>query len=262
MSDLSQLLASAQRTAVGLQFDVSDNWLQGRSLFGGIQAALAVEAMAALSEGLPLRTVQATLFAPVPAGPVQIHTREIRRGKNTVHAEARFVDGEQTLALFIGVFGRGRESVVRHQPSTPELPAGPGLEFRYVPGIFPAFLQHFEVTCLKGGPPFSGSGDHRQIFRVKLKDSASQTGLAHVLSLADYPPPVASSHLRQPTPGSTLTWMIDLCSEDFSAEPLEGWIIDVQLLAADAGYTQQSVALYAPSGGLVALGRQCMVVFG
>jgi hypothetical protein len=43
---------------------------------------------------------------------------------------------------------------------------------------------------------------------------------------------------------------------------LEGWRLDVDLLAADGGYTSQSVMVWGPGGEPVAVSRQCMVVFG
>jgi len=45
-------------------------------------------------------------------------------------------------------------------------------------------------------------------------------------------------------------------------ECLDGWRIDAQMMAADSGYTNQSLVLWGPGGVPVALGRQSMVVFG
>src|SRR3546814_20333367 len=61
----SQLL-SAMRGADGeWQVDVPADWQQGRTLFGGLQAALAVRAMRGLvPASTPLRTLQATFISP------------------------------------------------------------------------------------------------------------------------------------------------------------------------------------------------------
>ena len=68
--------------------------------------------------------------------------------------------------------------------------------------------------------------------------------------------------LPRPTPGSSMTWMLELCREDFAALPLDGWRIDAELVAARDGYTSQSTLIHAPHGALAAISRQSMVVFG
>jgi hypothetical protein len=43
---------------------------------------------------------------------------------------------------------------------------------------------------------------------------------------------------------------------------MEGWRVDAEMVAADSGYTHQTVMLWGPQGQPVAIGRQTMVVFG
>src|SRR5260221_13712835 len=111
------LLMSRARTAAGeSQLDVPDDWLQGRTLFGGLQAAVALAAMRSLVPQAPLRSLQATFLAPVPAGVVRSRARVLRSGQSTTYVERRIVSGDDTLALFIGVFGLPRPSSVRLIP--------------------------------------------------------------------------------------------------------------------------------------------------
>src|SRR3546814_14578680 len=94
----SQLL-SAMRGADGeWQVDVPADWQQGRTLLGGLQAALAVRAMRGLvPDSTPLRTLQATFITPVPAGPLRIVARVLRSGKSATHLEADlYASGEIT----------------------------------------------------------------------------------------------------------------------------------------------------------------------
>ena len=63
------VLMSRARTGAGeSQLDVPEDWLQGRTLFGGLQAAVAFAAMRSLVPQAPLRSLQATFLAPVPGG--------------------------------------------------------------------------------------------------------------------------------------------------------------------------------------------------
>lgn len=267
MSALSEVLATLRAEdadGARMQAQTDERWLQGRSLYGGLQAALAVEAMRPLAEGLPLRTLQATLCAPVPAGPVRLRSQLVRRGKNTAHVETRIVDGEATLAIFIGIFGALRESVVQaDDPRPPAMPDTLPPPMPYVEGMMPAFLQNFEAHWLAGEYPFSGKAEaRRQHIRLTLRDPQPRVGVAQVIAFADFPPPVALAQMRKPTPGSTLTWMLNFVREAPADSGLEGWQVDVHMDAAAGGYTHQSLAVYAPDGGVVALSRQCMVVFG
>ena len=94
----SEAMQSVTRHGDGWQATIGEDWLQGRSAFGGIQAALALRAMRELvSADMPLRSLQTTFVAPVPAGPVAIHARILREGRSATQIEASLGDGEQTL---------------------------------------------------------------------------------------------------------------------------------------------------------------------
>lgn len=258
----SDVLRTLQRDADGWSANVPDDWLQGRTAFGGLQAAFAVNALRSLlPSAMPLRTLQATFFAPVPAGPLRIRAEILRTGKNTVHAQARFVDGAQTLALFIAVFGTSRESALRVLPSQPAIESAKPMQFGYIAGMTPAFTQHFRARWLRGGFPFSGATLPQNIVELGLDDEGPVTD-AHVLALADFIPPVALSLLKKPAFGGTLTWMLEFFADSREGLGLKNWRVDADLVAAVGGYTSQSVMLWGPGGEPVALSRQSMVVFG
>lgn len=238
------------------------DWMQGRSLYGGVQAALAAEAMLPYSAGLPIRTLQATLCAPVPCGPLTVHARVLRVGGSTRQVEARITDGENVLALFVGIFGRSRQSTVTRDFVASRFDEAAAVDMPFIKGLTPDFLQQFRARLLKGHFPGSGTEDTEHVYRVSLLDDAERTGLAQLLALSDFPPPIGLSWLAQPAPASTMTWMLNFTGHSFGDQGLEDWLIDVQLDAAHDGYTQQSVTLFAPDGYAVARGTQCMVVFG
>lgn len=258
----SDVLRTLERDAEGWTANVPDEWLQGRTAFGGLTAALAVNAMRELLPSpMPLRTLQATFLAPVPAGPMAIRATLLRTGKNAVHVEARVVGATQTLALLVGVFGAARESVVRLLPQQMPVESKKPMSFGYVPGLTPAFTQNFTARWLRGGFPFSGARLPQNIVELSLNDSGPTTE-AHVLALADFIPPVALSLLKKPSPGSTLTWMLEFFTDRLEPLALQNWRVDADLIAGVDGYTSQSVMLWGPGGEPVALSRQSMVVFG
>jgi acyl-coenzyme A thioesterase PaaI-like protein len=240
--------------------DVPDDWLQGRTLFGGLQAAIALAAMRSLVPAAPLRSLQVSFIAPVPGGPVGAKARVLRSGKNVTFVESRIVEGDEVRCMAVGAFGGRRDSVVALAPRQPAA-ATAGFEVPYEPGRRPAFTQHFLPRYIEGGIPYSGNGVSRQVIGLAMRDSGMATE-AHVVAMADFIPPIALSYLSQPAPAASLTWMLELLAEDFGALPLEGWRVDAELSAAAGGYTHQSLVLWGPGGVPVALGRQSMVVFG
>lgn len=257
---LTRLLQSLQPHEGGLAIEIPDDWAQGRTVFGGLQAALALRAMRSLVPTAPLRTLQATFMTPV-SGRVELHARILRSGKNASHVEARVMAGADTAALIIGVFGEARASLARVTPLQPAVEALSALQLQYMPGVVPNFLQHFEGKLLRGSLPFAGTPVTESVYELRLHDDGP-VGEEHLIAMADYPPPLALCHLKIPAPGSTLTWMLELMSPRLEPQPSGTFRVDVKLTAARDGYTSQSVVLWGPDGAPLALGQQSMLVFG
>jgi len=259
-TSFAKLIQSVTRTPGEATLDVPEDWMQGRSAFGGLQAALLLAAMRTRVPEVPLRTMQATFLAPVAAGRVTARAQVLRSGKSATQVEARLVDGDATVALAVGVFGLARPSGVAVLPVQPAAPSEPKAVLRQGPGVA-AFAQHFHARWLRGLPPFTGDKGTEHVLEVDVIDEGPTTE-AHVLALADFIPPIAISHLTSPAPGSTLTWMVEMLVDRFDGFALDRWRVDATLAAARDGYTSQSLVLWAPGGQPVALGRQSMVVFG
>ena len=258
----SEILATLKREQNLWIATVSEDWQQGRSLFGGLQAALAVKAMRDLVPNVPLRSLQTTFLAPVPAGTVSVRAQILRSGKSATHVEARIVDGEQTLCLLVGIFGASRPSKVERVPQQPLVPCEKPRVFPYIEGLTPAFTRHFSMIWLRGGMPCTGATLPENVLELGFKTDTGPTNDMHVLALADVIPPIGLSLLKSPTTGSSMTWTIDFLTDQFADLPLQGWRMDAEMVAAREGYTSQSGLLWAPDGRAVALSRQNMVIFG
>jgi acyl-coenzyme A thioesterase PaaI-like protein len=261
ITPFSVLLARMQAGEGASRLDVPDDWLQGRTLFGGMQAVVGLAAMRTLAPAAPLRSLQVTFLAPVPGGPVHARARILRSGKSATHVEARIVDGDNTLALMVGVFGLPRSSAVALRPRQPEVTPQAAVQVPFIPGVTPNFTQHFKARWIAGGLPWSGASQPDNVIELAMRDEGNATE-SHVLAMADFIPPIALSYLTTPVAAASLTWMLELLTEDTSSLPLEGWRIDATMTAAHSGYINQSLTLWGPGGVPVALGRQTMVVFG
>jgi len=237
--------------------------MQGRSVFGGLQAAFALRAMRELVPGVPLRTLQTTFIAPV-AGEMKARARLLRQGKNAAHVEVRLGHDDETQAVMIGVFGSARSSIVARTVVQPPLAVDPSQVFEKpfgAPSLGPMFTLHFGVRWLRGKPVFTSDRGFHHVLEIALDDDVPATE-AHLLAIADFIPPIGLSHMSSPTPGSTLTWMLELLVDRIPAVPLRGFRVDAELIAARDGYTDQSVIIYAPDGTALALSHQSMLVFG
>jgi len=260
---LEELLANAQTQAGRFTIEVPESWMQGRSVFGGLQSVAALCAMRTLIPTLPLRALQTTFIAPVSKGKLVVEAKVLRAGKNVTQVEARIVDKDAVLALVVGVFGSPVVSTatLTPKPADPVPPSEASFDFPYIEGITPEFTQNFKVRWLRGSLPFSGGVTPDHVLELSMPEETKATE-NHVVAIADFIPPLALSLLSAPAPGSSLTWMLEMLVETVERFPLSGWHIHGALVSARDGYTSQDVTISAPDGTPVARSRQSMLVFG
>jgi acyl-CoA thioesterase len=264
------VLASLLETGEGLlQVTVPPDWLQGRTVFGGMQMALAGRAMRAAmpveSRDLPLRSAQMTFVGPVLGGaPLRLRAQTLRRGKSTVHARCDIETPEGAVACtVVGIFGVARPSrFVREMPMPDPGRRPDELAHATVPaGAGPAFLQHFETRWALGDVPFSGCNEPRSLIYGRLRDRECGAEDA-LLALADVIPTPVLSMLKQPTPASSLSWMIEVLRDPVTLD-LHDWVlIDTEVRAGTAGYLSQTSVLFGPDGHAYSVSHQTVGVFG
>jgi acyl-CoA thioesterase len=110
----TDLIAAMTPTDTGFTAQVPDDWRQGRTTYGGLSAALCLEAaLSAVPDAPPLRSGQFAFVGPA-AGELSIRTEVLRRGKSTLFMGVDLV-GEQGLATrAILTFGAARQSRLAH----------------------------------------------------------------------------------------------------------------------------------------------------
>lgn len=266
---LSALVAGRRIERDAVHFQVADDWLQGRTCYGGLISMLGVVAMRdlaghAFAAEASLRGLQTCFVAPVSPGPVAIGVQLLRQGRNLCQVQAQARQADQVAAVLIGVFGAGLASSLRpFRPARPkalreaaDLPALPR-------GIGPAFMQHFDLRWAEGPPPYSGGEGQRSCIHLRLAHGAGAAlspELQTVL-LADLPPTPAIGQLRQPGANSSVSWALE--PRPLSTVAPDGWWrSDNESLMVDAGYVNHRSLLWAPGGELAAYGSQVVAVFG
>jgi len=260
----TSLLTQTRVEGDALIFNVGEDWTQGRTAFGGIQAAMALTAMRKLVPAhIPLRVLQVTFIGPVAPGDVTVHARVLRTGKSVTHAEARLMSGSDIGCVVVGVFGSARESILNiNNTSYPEVPRVDALKnMTLFPGMTPRFLEHCALRWARSTPPFSGASEAHSGIYIRLDEPV--TTEAHMAALCDIIPTPALSMLKKVAPASSLTWTLELLRTDYnetSAEP-GWWLMDAEVTSGANGYLSQTALLWDAQRRPIALSRQTVTAF-
>lgn len=263
MSSLAAAVATLVREGDAFLFDAPEAWSQGRTLYGGMTAAIAFEAVTrSHSELAPLRSAQLTFIGPA-TGRLRFTSTMLRRGRSSALIAADCFNDDGPAARAVFVFGAARESKVQHdlapKPDVASAEACP--PFRKEGGTMrPGFWNNFE-TRLAAGSRLLEPDAARAEFLVwtRFLDTGGADSTTAMLALADCLPPAAMVHFPQPAPISTMTWTIDVAHVPPS---VDGWhLLSSTSEHAAAGYSLQNMAMWSASGDLIALGRQAVAIF-
>ena len=253
-----------------VRFEVSDDWLQGRTTFGGLIAACAVQAMRDVAGGdwdrnVTLLALQTSFVGPVGLGPLDVSVQVLREGRNLRQLQATAMQQGQTAAVLLAVFGVQRDTALPTlEPAQPDverraadLPALP-----FLPGVTPNFTQHLDFRWAEGQPPFTAGDFWHSRIHVRLKDPQPAPHELLAVMLADAAPTPALTRLPQRGPASSVTWALELAGPDPADADSGGfWRIDKDTRAAAGGYVNETTRLWTPHGRLAAHGYQVVAVY-
>tara|TARA_R110000850_G_scaffold91742_17_gene194743 strand:+ start:40800 stop:41594 length:795 start_codon:yes stop_codon:yes gene_type:complete len=264
MQTFTQALSSLHAEGDHWCAEAPTDWAQGRTIFGGLQAAFLVAAMRQkIGSDIALRSLQTVFVGPVPAGPVKIRADILRTGKSTIHARAETFSDAGIGCTAIAVFGTSRSSSVRLDPPKPVFdrrPEDSALQ-PYVEGLSPPFLQHVEQRWSRGAMPYCGGSEaDTQIYVRYFEEPAVTEGL--IIAFADTIPSPAVSLLKSFAPASSMCWTLELLQDELDGLPTGDWLMDARATSAAGGYVYQTASLWSPDLKPVALSRQSAVIFG
>ncbi|MEC8051962.1 MAG: thioesterase family protein [Myxococcota bacterium] len=243
---------------------ISEDWLQGRTSFGGILGALALKELLALvdKERRPL-SLNLQFIRPVYPETVNIKPTIIRAGKYLTQGHVSIKQAGKIAVEGQVVFGTSRASAFQLKQRTTNLSksieeAQPLSET--ASHHFPKFIQHFECHYTESGFPFSGEG--RGEIGGFCKHRQRAIGFPALVALLDAWPPTLLPMYQKPVPASTVHWHVQFYGEsthsiDFSQEFCE---YHATTLQADAGFTTTD-ALISLNGQTLASGRQLVAFF-
>ena len=233
------------------------NWLQGRTAFGGLSAALGYHAASIIEDALPpLKSAQIAFSGPL-SDRVQIHSKMLRRGRNSAFVRVEVSsDGETGLAC-VFAFMADRDSKYAHRDmDRSDLPPLPDeTDLRSGPPEF--FTSNFEYAHSRGtmqtGEPQVGAW-----YRLKERDGIDP--VAELLLLGDALPPASFGLMDGHTNFSSLAWQANMVSN--APQTRGGW----WYVHSDTGYiangnSSEYMCLYNSDGMAVLNGTQSVAIF-
>jgi acyl-CoA thioesterase len=254
---------------------IPKSWSNGRTVFGGLQVALSVRAMrgalgASLGDGqgsvaaLPLRSLQATFVAPVPAGTrVELRAGFLRSGRSATHARCDLLHEGALACTTVAIFGAARPSRIALDIPRPQLRADPEAlpDLPYIPGITPEFLQQLHLRWGVGKVPYSGHAEPHSTIFARLRDPDC-TAEDTLIALADSIPTPGLSMLEKPAPATSMNWMLELIGDPALLERDEWSMIGTDVRAGADGYLSQTSVLWGAGGHAFSVSHQSVAIFG
>jgi acyl-CoA thioesterase len=260
LTSFSHILAGIVPRGDSFAVSVTEDWRQGRTLYGGLSSALCVEcAVRSVSALAPLRSAQFSFIGPAE-GELRVVPSVLRRGKTAVFIAVDLF-GESGLAVRATLcFGTSRVSALKH--SKIPMPAVPGPEASepsFADQSPYAFTRHFDSRLASGERPFSDSKVPEFTQWLQHKDAAAPDSAVALIALADVPPATVAL-FSAPSPISTITWMANILT-DFPVGD-DGWrLVESRADTILAGYSSQSLNIWSSTGKPLLASQQYIAVF-
>lgn len=260
MRTFSELMATLSPQGDVYSVAITPDWMQGRTTYGGLGAALCLEGVRRAFPNLPaLRSAQISFIGPA-GGEVAVAPALLRQGKSMTFAGADLSGAQGLATRAVFAFGAARPSAFdRAFIGSPDLP-GPDDCEPYIPeGMGPPFARHYDVRLARGARPITKSSEHDHYIWVRHRDQKADDVVA-LLALADMPPPAMMPMFEAPAPISTVSWMLNFLHAELHTE--DGWwLLRSCAENASEGYSSQDMLVWNRKGEPVIAGRQSVAIF-
>jgi len=249
---------------------VPDTWAQGRTVYGGLTAALVHQQMrqqvmaAQPEQPRPVRYLNFSFIGPLKVNePIRLETTLLRSGRSATQLMTQVSQEGQICVVAQGCFGIRRDSVIsiteqfQHAMKPPKranfLPQ--------IPGVVPRFLRHMEINMQAGRLPFMrGKLDHLHGW-MRLKKAPQVFQDEHLIAVIDAWPSTVLQQLKKPAAASTMNWNLEFTQHADLPKP-GGWLAyQAETSHAADGYVFGDASIWNPEGQLLALSRQTVGLF-
>ena len=173
------------------EFTPPPNWFQGRTIYGGLSAALALQSarQTAAQELPPLKAAQ-ILFVGPASGSLRFTTQRLRQGKSVTSISVDCLSGADVALRAVFLFATPRSSRIQHELfSRPAVNAPDNYQRLPPSSSAPAALSNFDLRFAGGSQPVSGSERGEFVAWVRHGEATGVDPAVALLALADALPP-------------------------------------------------------------------------
>jgi acyl-CoA thioesterase len=236
-------------------------------MFGGLAAALCVQAAIDVIPDLPpLRSAQFLFVGPATES-VRMSASLLRRGKSAVIATAEMSDATGTVVASQLCFGNARASAIDYNDLEAPGVASPKSYPQFEPprgSGAPVFLQNFEMRVAGKDMPFSGAKDPDFLtwmrFRAEADRTATIAPAVALVGIGDAPPSGGVLLFKVPAPISTIAWSLDVLTHaPLTKDGL--WLIRRRLDFAKDGYSTETITVWNSDREPMMIARQNVALF-
>lgn len=246
-------------------FTVDQYWAQGRTVYGGLSAALLYKACKiAVAPTRVMRSMTTNFVGPLMTDtPFFISVEIIREGKNVSQVQARAIQNDKISVVTQVCFGEKRTSkvsVLNDEKHGLEKPTKAKF-IPQVPKVTPKFLKHIDLSIEEGGIPFSGRKKSHYHGWMRYKKPPTEIKDEHIIGIIDAWPPTVLQMLKWPAPASTISWNLEFIHPHREIKP-DDWLAykAVTRQAAD-GYGHTEATIWDADEEVIAISRQTVGVF-
>lgn len=256
MTTLAEALGALEpMDGAGWRGMIPDNWLQGRTAYGGFSTALALHAAKASDTDLPpLRSAQVAFIGPL-SGPVMITAHRLRRGRTAAFIQAD-VESEAGLGLRATfVFMAPLASRIDHQTGSAPDFARPDANTRIYRGLPTVpFTQNFEYVDQR-----EGTSSAEWVRWTRLADRTALDPEVELIAIADALPPAALRLVGEHVPLSSMTWLLNVLAPPATRDGW--WLLRAASDYARGGASSQDMAVWDADRRPVASQMQSVALF-
>ncbi|MEQ1449138.1 thioesterase family protein [Acinetobacter lwoffii] len=242
-------------------------WLQGRTLYGGLAAAMMMQkAVTQINDPAKhLLSCSVTFVGPIQQAKVRLTAEILRQGKSVTTIEVRLWQDDAVQSILVASFGISRDSAiqVQQQAQAPDF-AAPEQLFQIPAGYgMPDCYNHFEIAWADVNLPCSGSPrpDFSGWCRFHPEKHRNREFLvADLMAIFDIWPPGVLPMFKKMAPASSLTWTVTYVHS--VQHQLHDWFkYKVFTDHAADGYATEHACLWDTENRLIAMARQTVTVF-
>ncbi len=262
MSTLAELIAGLSHEDGSWQVELPADWMQGRTVYGGLTAALAVGTAQRAVPGLgALRSAQFAFVGPA-SGVLTLTPTVLRAGRSVtfVSVDAAGPGGLATRVLLC--FGSARPSILSHtalpMPAIPEPDACPALTEA---SDAPRYLAQFDAR-LAGSGRLGGEGPIADILAwVRHREAVGVDATVALVALGDASPPAPLAMLDRVVPISTILWSVEI-GPDPGRGGAGGWrLLHLVGDMIAEGYAAERITVWSEDGEPLMTARQSVAIF-